>query len=142
MRVDCVDISTWNSGVNYNAVRSDGIVAAILRAGYGKLVSQKDIRFEQNYAECRKHGIPVGAYWYSYALTPSEAAAEALAFQKIIDGKQLEYPVWFDIEERSALNTGMKNCSAMIRAFCTEMEKADYWCGVYCSRSGDRRETV
>ena len=41
MKVNCVDISTWNTGVNYRAVRSDGIIAAILRAGYGRETSQE-----------------------------------------------------------------------------------------------------
>ena len=67
MKVDCVDISTWNSGVNYNAVKADGIVAAILRAGYGREVSQKDSQFETHYRGCRNAGIKVGIYWYSYA---------------------------------------------------------------------------
>lgn len=131
-----IDVSKHNGVIDWEAVKASGKVEfAILRAGYGKLASQKDVQFERNYSECKRLGIPVGVYWYSYAITPAEATAEALTFQKIIDGKQFEYPVWFDIEERKAFNTGMKNCSAMIRAFCGEMEKAGYWCGVYCSTS-------
>lgn len=134
-----IDVSKHNGVIDWNVVKKSGKVEfAILRAGYGKLTSQKDVQFERNYSECKRIGIPVGVYWYSYAITPAEATAEALTFLKIIDGKQFEYPVWFDIEERKAFNTGMKNCSAMIRAFCGEMEKAGYWCGVYCSTSAIR----
>lgn len=53
----------------------------------------------------------------------------------ILRGKQFEYPIWFDLEEKSALNTGRANCSAMIRAFCEVLEKNGYWVGLYTSRS-------
>lgn len=131
-----IDVSKHNGQISWQKVKQSGNVDfAILRAGYGKVASQKDVQFEANYAGAKAAGIPVGAYWYSYAITPAEAEAEARVFLKVIEGKQFEYPVWFDIEERSALHTGMKNCSAMVKAFCSVMEKAGYWCGVYCSRS-------
>ena len=40
--------------------------------------------------------MPLGAYWYSYAMSPDEARVEARVFIDIIKGKQFEYPVYFD----------------------------------------------
>lgn len=133
-----IDVSKHNGTIDWQKVKDSGVEFAIIRAGYGKSASQKDVQFERNYAECKRLGIPVGVYWYSYALTPAEAEAEARIFLQTIAGKQFEFPVWFDIEERKAFNTGMKNCSAMIRAFCGTMEQAGYWCGIYCSTSAIR----
>lgn len=131
-----IDVSKHNGTIDWKAVKVSGKVDfAIIRAGYGKAISQKDKQFESNYAGCKANGIPVGAYWYSYAVTPAEAEAEARTFIQAITGKQFEFPVWFDIEEKNALVTGKKNVSAIIRAFCTVMENAGYWCGVYASRS-------
>lgn len=131
-----IDVSKHNGNIDWNAVKQSGEVDfAILRAGYGKSISQKDTKFEQNYAGCKTHGIPCGAYWYSYAITPTEAEAEARVFLQAIAGKQFEFPVYFDIEEKSTLNTGSKNVSAIVKAFCNTMEKAGYWCGVYASRA-------
>ena len=130
-----IDISKHNGNIDWQKVKAQGIDFAIIRAGYGKVISQKDQNFEKNYAGAKAAGIPVGAYWYSYALTPAEAVAEALTFMKAIEGKKFEYPVWLDVEETSQFHTGKKNVSAMIRAFCTEMEKAGYWVGVYSYRS-------
>lgn len=131
-----IDVSKHNGAIDWGKVKASGAVDfTIIRAGYGKSISQKDAQFESNYQGCKAHGIPCGAYWYSYALTPAEAEAEARAFLEVIKDKQLEYPVWFDIEEKKAFSTGMKNCSAMIRAFCGVMEQAGYWCGIYCSTS-------
>ena len=131
-----IDVSKHNGAIDWQSVKASGKVDfAILRAGYGKSISQKDIQFERNYAGAKAVGIPVGSYWYSYAITPAEAEAEARAFLQAIAGKQFEFPVYFDIEEKSTLNTGSKNVSAIVKAFCNTMEKAGYWCGVYASRS-------
>ena len=64
-----------------------------------------------------------------------EARQEAEACITILRGKQFEYPIFFDVEEKATLNTGRANCSAMIRAFCEVLEKAGYWVGLYTSRS-------
>lgn len=131
-----IDISKHNGNIDWKSVKASGKVDfCIIRAGYGKSISQKDAKFEQNYAGCKAQGIPVGAYWYSYAITPAEAEAEARVFLQAIAGKQFEMPVYFDIEEKSTLNTGSKNVSAIVKAFCNTMEKAGYWCGVYTSRA-------
>ena len=131
-----IDVSTHNGTIDWAAVKKSGNADfAIIRAGYGKSISRKDPKFEQNYAGCKEQGIPCGAYGYSYAITPSEAEAEARVFLQAIAGKQFEFPVYFDIEEKSTLNTGSKNVSAIVKAFCNVMEKAGYWCGVYASRS-------
>jgi GH25 family lysozyme M1 (1,4-beta-N-acetylmuramidase) len=131
-----IDVSKHNGNIDWQSVKASGKVNfCIIRAGYGKSISQKDAQFEANYKGAKAVGIPVGAYWYSYAITPAEAEAEARVFLQAIAGKQFEMPVYFDIEEKSALNTGKNNVTAMCRAFCNVMEKAGYWCGIYASRS-------
>lgn len=130
-----IDVSKHNGVIDWAKVKASGVEFAIIRAGYGKVISQKDAQFDRNYAGATAQGIPVGAYWYSYAHTPAEATAEALTFIKAIEGKRFEYPVFFDIEEKSALATGKNNCTAMCKAFCDEMERHGYWVGIYASRS-------
>ncbi len=130
-----IDVSVHNGKIDWQKVKAAGIQFALMRAGFGKLVSQKDERFEENYAGAKAAGIPVGVYWYSYATNVSEALEEAKACIEVIKGKQFEYPVFFDQEEKAALDTGMKNCSAMVRAFCGQLEIAGYWAGLYTSRA-------
>lgn len=127
-----IDVSKHNGVIDWRKVKTD---FAIVKAGGGKYISQKDQQFEANYAGAKAHGIPVGAYWFSYAITPAEAEAEAHVFLEAIAGKCFEYPVYLDIETNKALTTGKKNVSAIIKAFCTVMERAGYWCGVYASRA-------
>lgn len=84
-----IDVSKHNGSIDWQSVKASGKVDfCIIRAGYGKSISQKDAKFEQNYADAKVQGIPVGAYWYSYAITPAEAEAEAMAFLQAIAGKQ------------------------------------------------------
>ena len=130
-----IDVSKHNGLIDWNKVKSDGVQFAILRAGYGNLTSQKDARFEEYYQGAKAVGIPVGCYWYSYAVTPAEAKREAEVCLSIIRNKEFEFPIYFDLEEQKSLSTGKANSSAIIRAFCGELEKAGYWAGLYMSRS-------
>ena len=130
-----IDVSVHNVSINWNQVKNDGVQFAILRAGSGREASQKDQRFEEYYANVKAVGMPVGCYWYSYATGVEEAKIEAQVCLSIIKGKQFEYPVYFDLEEQKAFATGKSNCSAMVRAFCGELEKAGYFAGLYMSRS-------
>ena len=130
-----IDVSVHNGSIDWNKVKADGVQFAILRAGYGKLASQKDERFEGFYSGAKAVGMPVGCYWYSYATTADEARQEAEVCLSVIKGKQFEYPIYFDLEEQKAFATGKENCSAMVRAFCGKLEKAGCWAGLYMSRS-------
>jgi len=129
-----IDISKHDGAIDFRKVKESGLADfAILRAGYGKLISQKDVQFERNYAECKKYGIPCGAYWYSYAKSVSEMQTEAKVFLEAIKGKQFEYPVYLDFEEKSQFNLGKSKCCEMAEAFMTVLEKAGYYTGIYCS---------
>jgi len=127
-----IDVSYAQENIDWSRVKTD---FCIIQAGYGRISSQKDKFFERNYSGCKSHNIPCGAYWYSYATTVEDAKKEAYACLEVIKGKQFEYPVYFDLEEPSALATGKANCSAMVRAFCNILESAGYWTGLYMSAS-------
>lgn len=130
-----IDISKHNGAVNWAQVKADGVQFAILRAGYGKEASQKDTQFEANYAGCKAHGIPCGAYWYSYAATPAEARQEAAVCLSFLRGKTFAFPIYFDIEEQKVLAQGKTACTAIAKAFLETVEKAGYFVGIYSSKS-------
>lgn len=130
-----IDVSVHNGNIDWNKVKAGGIEFAILRAGFGRLEKQKDEKFEQNYAEAKAAGIPVGAYWYSYAMSPEEAELEADVFLKVIKGKQFEMPVYFDLEEKKQFDLGKEKVSAIMRAFLERVESAGYFTGLYGSAS-------
>lgn len=130
-----IDVSVHNGDIDWGKVKTDGIDFAILRAGYGKLASQKDQKFEQNYKNAKAVNLPVGAYWYSYAMNENEARQEADVFLSVIKGKQFEMPVYFDLEEKKQFDLGKEQVSAIMRAFLKKVESAGYFVGLYGSAS-------
>lgn len=127
-----IDISYCQKKVDWTKVNADFV---IIRAGYGRYTHQKDTMFEDHYAGAKQRGIPVGAYWYSYAKSEEDARKEADACVEILKGKQFEYPIYYDVEEKDTLNLGKEKVSVIIRAFLERVEAAGYWVGLYMSRS-------
>ncbi len=86
--------------LNWELIKSQGFEFAILRVGYMGTgnVFVPDPVFEMNYTAAKEAGLDVGAYIYSYAYSVEEARAEANAMLEMLDGKQFEYPIYFDIE--------------------------------------------
>lgn len=137
-----IDVSEHQGNINWSHVKTDGVKFAIIRAGYGKELSQKDKQFENNYAGCKSNSVPCGVYWFSYAESVEEAKQEAQVCLQIIKGKTFEYPIYFDLENPYDSNGNMiyrleklgeKVCSDIVQAFCDEIEKAGYFAGLYCS---------
>ena len=127
-----IDVSKHQGVINWEKVKASGQVDfAILRAGFGKESSQIDVQFERNYSECKRLGIPCGAYWYSYAKTAAEAEQEAAVCLSALAGKQFEYPIAFDIEEKASL----QNADALCQAFCSALESAGYYVAIYTFKS-------
>lgn len=128
-----IDVSVWQGNIDWSKAAKE-IDFAIIRAGYGS--STKDKKFEQNYSGCQKNNIYKGVYWYNYAKNITAAKAEANACLAAIKGKQIDFPVWYDIEENATFATGKNNVSAIAKTFCETIAAAGYKVGIYSSRSG------
>lgn len=132
-KVTCIDVSYWNGNVDFKKVKESGIEAVIMRAGYGRVASQKDTTFEQNYKNAKAAGLKVGAYWYSYADSPNIAEVEANVCLEVIGDKKFDLPVYYDLEENKTAVLGKKTVTAMAETFCEAMRKAGHKPGVYAN---------
>lgn len=130
-----IDVSYCQNVINWDAVKADGIEFAIIRAGYGRSVSQTDAKFVQHYSGASVVGMPTGAYWYSYAESVEDARAEAKACIEVLGNRKFSLPIYYDVEEPSILGKGKDFVSECIRMFCDELERAGYFAGVYTSKS-------
>lgn len=128
-----IDVSEHQGKIDWKLVKESGIDFAILRAGYGSYSSQKDKNFEINYANAKANGIKVGAYWYSYAKTLEQSNMEVEAFLSVVSGKQFEYPVYFDIEDKSQENLGKDLLTDIVLTFCNKVQSKGYYVGLYCN---------
>ena len=130
-----IDISYHNGEIDFSKVKSQ-VDFIIMRSGYGKKTTDsKEVKFDIYYEEAKKNNIPIGTYWYSYANTPEEALVEAQTFLNKVKGKKFEYPVFYDVEEKSILNQGKEIVSKIIKTFLEEVEKNGYLVGLYSSAS-------
>lgn len=130
MAIQAIDVSTWQSGIDFNAVKAAGISAVLIRAGYGREVSQKDSQFENHYKGAKAAGLKVGVYWYSYADSVSDARKEAQACLSVLNNRNLDLPVYYDMEESSQ---AYKDVTGMAIEFCDTVIASGYNAGVYAN---------
>ncbi|MBR3898432.1 MAG: hypothetical protein IKJ43_04045 [Bacilli bacterium] len=128
-----IDVSKYQGDIDFSKV-SKNVDFVIIRIGYGMYESQKDPKFEANYEGFRNLNVPVGVYHYSYARSIDEAKREADVVIKWLNGRNLNLPVYFDIEDKSQVNLGKNVLTSMCEAFCNKIEKAGYWAGIYANK--------
>ena len=123
-----IDVSTYQNNIDWTTVAQNNHFA-IIRAGYG--FGHIDDYYETNYQKAKAAGVKVGAYWYAYASSASDATQEANYAVQALKGKQFEWPIYYDIEENSIFNAGIQN--EIAKAFCSVLEANKYYCGIYSS---------
>lgn len=139
-----VDVSFYNDNINWAAVKAAGIDFAIVRVGgrgweSGSLYD--DACFLQNIAGATMAGLKVGVYFYSTAIDPIEAAAEASFIVSRLNGAKLSMPVYFDTEQSGDYPYGRADLlhksvrSEIIDAFCETIMDAGYRAGVYSGQN-------
>ena len=129
-----IDVSEWQGTIDWKKVAKDGVQFAVIHAGYGRELSQKDKYFERNYAGARAAGIKVGAFWYSYADSVARAEQEARTCLKVLEGKHLDLPVFFDQEyEPGILKLSTKTRTDIVLKFLETIKAAGRPCGLYSS---------
>lgn len=136
-----IDVSEHNGNLNWIAIKNTNeIDFAIIRAGYGR--NNIDARFNSNITGCFLNNIPVGVYWFSYALSVQDAANEAEyccdAIEAIPVTIPTPYSIWYDWEydsEDYAQNHGITITPAMRKdfaiAFCEAARNRGYNAGIY-----------
>lgn len=132
MTPNCIDVSTWQRGVDWSRVKAAGIRAVIIRAGFG---TTKDNMFEDHYVGARAAGLAIGAYWYSYAYSAEQAVQEARACLEVISGKAFEIPVYYDMEEDGQMALGRSVMTEMACCFIDTVQAAGLRGGMYSSPS-------
>ena len=125
-----IDVSGYQGDIDFKKVKDSGVEFVIVKAGYSTSTVPS---WEANFANAKNSGLMVGAYWYSYALTIEQGIAEARAFIAALAGKQLDFPVFMDLEDRAQFDKGKAFCTELVLAFCGELAKAGYYAGVYSS---------
>ena len=135
MKLKGIDISKHQKAgeVDFSELKALGYEFVMLRAGYGKVLTQKDSAFESHYKAAKEAGLYVGAYHYSYAVTVEDAKQEARCFLEWVKDKELDYPVAFDIEDKCQKSLTNAQRTKIAKTFMQTVEDAGYYVMLYSS---------
>ena len=145
-----VDVSKYQKNVDWAKVKKAGVSFVIVRIGYrgygaaGNLVL--DPMFEEHFTNAKNAGLKVGVYFFSQATTEAEAREEAFACAYVLNGRKLDYPIFFDTEASTSSNgtgradgLGVTDRTKCAVAFCEEVKAQGYKPGVYASTTWYRK---
>lgn len=151
-----IDVSVWNTSVDWNKVKAAGVDFVMIRVGYrgyGSAGNMVEDRMFKTHMEGAIHaGLDVGVYFYTQAITEQEAVAEANFVLERIKNYKLTYPIAFDIEKAEVENPGdvprtekltNKQRTDITLAFCNTIKAANYFPIIYSNKSflEDKLET-
>lgn len=138
-----IDVSSYQKTIDWQAVAADGIDFAFIRLGYrGATEGQLylDEYFYDNIKEAQAAGIPVGVYFFSQAIEKEEALEEAEFTLSHLAGIELDYPVVFDHEPVSGVDSRANNLSseqlsACAKVFSEHIKRSGYDTMLYGNKS-------
>jgi len=134
-----VDVSEWNTTVNYDKVKSDGNKFVMIRLGYG--TAHLDKYFWQNIKAACDAGLDYGIYFYSYAYNEYDAQQEADFVIETLSqlgtyAKNFKLPIAFDLEEPEiAKRCNKTQITRIMTTFLDTIEAADYVPMIYANQN-------
>ncbi|MCD7738281.1 MAG: hypothetical protein LUH58_04475 [Lachnospiraceae bacterium] len=139
-----IDVSSHNGSIDWTAVANSGVSFAIIRCGYrgyGSGVLVEDSRFRANIQGAVNAGIKVGVYFFSQAISTTEAVEEASMVLQHVNGYSLSYPIYIDVEYSNSSHNGRADSlsvserTAIVKAFCQTIQNSGYSAGIYANKT-------
>ena len=135
MRKTIMDVSRYQGVIDWDAVKASGKVDGVMlkTVSTNRKLSNRadglyiDPQFERNYAECKRLGLPVGVYYYTYAVSRAGADAELALLRQALTGKVLDLPVVVDVEDNKLHSLGKQALTDLV---AYELGEIQSW-GVY-----------
>lgn len=131
MALKGIDVSEHQKSIDWNQVKTSGVQFAMLRGGYGK--NNIDKYFHANAKGAIAAGIPIGMYWFSYALNVDMARNEAKYAVSLAKQYKITWPIAFDLEydtvsyaAKNGVTITKDMATQMAKAFCEEIKAAGY----------------
>lgn len=136
-----LDVSSWNTGLDYKAIKKAGYDFLMVRLGYGEKVDQEA---DTHIKGARAAGLKIGGFWFLYAADQLSALANAKFCIKMLKKYEgyFEYPIALDFEWESIFycykeggSTGKSNLTLMCSSFLDAVEKEGYYVSIYANLS-------
>ncbi|MFV0517166.1 MAG: glycoside hydrolase family 25 protein [Aminipila sp.] len=138
-----IDVSKYQGDIDWYKVKNSGISFAMLRVGYRGYktgIVNMDEKFIENIRQASQAGVDIGIYFFSQAISESEAIEEAEFVLNSIGDYNISYPIVFDLEEISdpdhrTYYLNQQERTNIANAFCSKIEKAGYTAMIYGNES-------
>nr|DAD68815.1 MAG TPA: endolysin [Myoviridae sp. ctHP32] len=138
MAKNIIDVSTFQGDIDFEKVAKqvDGVIIRCGITYWGNFVPSADKSWEANYKGFTDAGVPVGAYYYGVAKNAEQAKQEAAKCLELLKGKQLEYPIYYDVEcAETQGNLTKEQLTEIVDTFCSIVEAEGYFVGIYTTLS-------
>ena len=136
-----IDVAKYQGTIDWQALAGAGVKFAMVRLGYrtaedGVIVEDSNARY--NLQEGARAGIPMGAYFFSTAISKEEAKEEAAWVSDLVAKYPITYPIVYDCEgfldnRQKALSNSERTDIAL--AFLKEIKRLGYEPMFYGSKS-------
>ena len=134
-----MDVSRWQGQINWDKVKASGLISGVMLktvSTNSKLSKRKDglyidPTFEHNYAECKRLGIPVGVYYYTYAVSHTSADAELALLKTALTGKTFELPICVDVEDNKLRKLGKQALTDLTAYALATIEQWGFYALLY-----------
>lgn len=134
-----IDVSKFQGEIDWEQVKEAGIDYAIIRVGirgYTEGLIVEDECFKQNIEGALAADIPVGVYFFTAAVNAQEAEEEAQFVIDMLQGYEVDYPVYLDIEDVNSKNCRTNHLTKEERTdlaeiFLNKVAESGYKPGLY-----------
>ena len=127
-----IDVSRYQGSINWNNVAAAGKQFVIVRLGSSNNSGlYVDPYFLQNVNGAHAAGLRVGAYYYTYATSENAVIDELSLFLNVLEGLQLEYPVFVDVEDTKLTSLGRSQLTGLVQYAMDILYQRNWYAGWY-----------
>ena len=134
-----IDVSSWQSDIDFKKVKDSGVEFVIIRIGFGHKKGEiiYDNRFSEYLKSAKENGLRVGLYFYSYAKNVKESSEQAKWIIEALNGESLDLPIAFDWEIFGGFNNynlSLTDLNLIGETFIKKINSAGYEGMLYSSK--------
>lgn len=129
-----IDVSHYQGRIDWKKIAASGKKFAIMKCQYEAQSHRIDEEFEANYKGAGENGLARGVYIYIARASMQDPEADAQALLNHLKGRQLEYGIWLDLEDKSVDVKGKGYILDLAYRYINRFRAAGYYVGIYCNR--------
>lgn len=134
-----IDVSLFQAGADFPAIKAAGIDFVMLKAGQGRIPGEwdkpfTDPCFERYIKAADAAGLYAGSYWYFMADTEAQVREEAAYYIALLRKYKFSHQLWAAVDVEDSHLTGDRAAlTARVKLFCDLVRAAGFRPMVYAN---------